>query len=91
MFHLKLYRGRGHLPIPQISWPALIDQGHFIHTTCITEETAITAKYYEELLNRAVTHSKTASGKNAVKTNDLGDVISLGSPLADLHLRHVPL
>jgi hypothetical protein len=91
IFNLKLCRGRGPLPLPQIgSWPALIDDGHFIRTFCNMEETAIIAKYYEDILNGAVAYSKTSGGRNAAKTDDLGDIISLGSALADLYRRDIP-
>jgi hypothetical protein len=90
IFNLKLCRGRGPLALPQVGWSALIGEGHFIRSTCNMEERAIIAKYYEELLNGAVTYSKTRGGRNAVITNDLRDIISLGSALADLYRRDIP-
>lgn len=92
IFILKLCRGRGSLPLPQIGWPmhAIGSVGHYIRRGCNTEETSIIAKYYEELLKGAVIVSKSTSGKNVVRTEDLGLIISLASALADLHRRDIP-
>jgi hypothetical protein len=92
IFILKLCRGRGSLPLPQIGWPmhAIGSVGHYIRRGCNMEETCIIAKYYEELLKGAVIVSKSTCGKNVVKTEDLGLILRLASALAELHRRDIP-
>jgi hypothetical protein len=93
LFTLKLCRGRGLLPLPRACWPtnAIMGEGHLIYNSCNTEEAFIIAKYYEELLKGAITFSQAFSGRNAVKPDDLADIIALASALVEIHRRHIPM
>jgi CHAT domain/NB-ARC domain len=93
LFTLKLCRGRGVLPLPRACWPttALMHDGHFVLQSCNTEEAIIVAKYYEELLKGTITFSEVFSGRNAVKPDDLADIICVASALIEVHRRHIPI
>ena len=90
---LKICRGRCMFPIPQGVWSttAITSQGHFLHKACNTEETSIIAHYYKQMPNGTVKYSKIMGGKDAVKSDELSEIISIAGALADLYRQDIPL
>ena len=58
---------------------------------CSAEEVQIIARHLEELLNGAILNSKMFSGKDAVKPDNLADILGIACSLAEIHRRDLPL